>query len=738
MTDQIGRVLGDRYRLVAPIGTGASAQVFLAEDISLKREVAVKLLHEGLVDDPRFLERFRAEAQATASLNHQHLVAVHDWGFDDVPYLVTEYLAGGSLQQIFDQGYRLTNSQVLLVGLEASRALEYAHRRGLIHRDIKPSNLLFDADGRLRIADFGLARALAEAALTEPMDPIIGTARYAAPEQARGQVVDGKADVYSLALVLIEGASGQVPFTTDTTVGTLMARVDKPLPVPESLGILRGPIQRSGHTEPHDRPDAGELAVALMAAAESLPRPEPLPLVGALVPTGFDPDPTDLGLVATPTPAPEPTPGGSRRRATEAQHETVEDEDDLYDPRYGSGEHQADVLPVAPREDDFDALTPIEFDPVDSDDRDASAESGFERTVSFDPSELPPDEFEPKTMALPKIVVPDDEADDTAGVARRRPVETVEPGRGNPIAWAFTGLILVGGIVIGSWLYWRSAGTPVHLVPDLIGTEYEDLGGLIGDNGWEVTRLEGRADGSELDSIIVQVPEPGVELAEGEELRVTVSLGNEMVPIPALGTDLTEEDAEVRLGAFGLEVGAVSGEPNEDVPVGQIVRVDEPVLEVPRGEAIDLVISAGPGPRIVPAELDRMVAADAVTAIEALRLNASVVREFDPIIAEGLVVAVDPPIGSEVEVGTAIILTVSDGPAPIAVPDVTGYRLADAVEVLETAGLCIGETDGPANERVKVTDPAAGEFVPVSDDCDDPLAVPIVLVTEEADETEDG
>jgi len=708
MTDQIGRVLGDRYRLVAPIGTGASAQVYLAEDISLKREVAVKLLHEGLVDDPRFLERFRAEAQATASLNHQHLVAVHDWGFDDVPYLVTEYLAGGSLQQIFDQGHQLSNSQVLLVGLEASRALEYAHRRGLIHRDIKPSNLLFDADGRLRIADFGLARALAEAALTEPMEPIIGTARYAAPEQARGP--------------------GQVPFTTDTTVGTLMARVGKPLPVPDSLGVLRSPILRAGYTEPHDRPDAGELAVALMAAAESLPRPEPLPLVGALVPSAFDPDPTDMGLVATPRP-----PAGPAAEDRDAYGAYRDDayRDDAYrnDDSHLDDAYLDDGAVGAPA-DDFNSLRSIEFDPGEPS---LVPEPAFEPTASFDPSELPPDEFEPKTMALPRVVVPDDVAGDAAPPvsSRRRPVEAIEPGRGNPIAWAFTGLLLVGGIVIGSWLYWRSVGTPVHIVPDLVGSEYEDLGGLIGDNGWEVTRLEGRADNVEVNSIIVQVPAPGSELAEGEELRVTVSLGNEMVEIPSLNTGQTEADAEIRLGAFGLEVGDVSGEPHEEVPIGQIIRVDEPVLEVPRGEQVDLVVSTGPGPRVVPAELERMEAAEAIAAIERLRLNAAVARDFDPIIAEGLVVSVDPPIGTEVEVGSTIELLVSDGPAPVEVPDVTGYRLSDAVEVLLTAGLCIGETDGPADERVRVTDPPAGEFVPVSEDCDDPLAVPIVLVTEE-------
>ena len=201
MTDQIGRVLSGRYRLIAPIGTGASAQVYLADDVRLRRRVAVKVLHAALAEDDAFLRRFRAEAQAAAALNHPNIVAVYDWGDDDgAPYIVTEYLGGGSLRALLDRGVRLTPSQALMVGLEATRALDYAHRRGFVHRDIKPANLLFGDDGRLRIADFGLARALAEAAWTEPQGAVLGTARYASPEQAQGQPVDGKADVYSLGL----------------------------------------------------------------------------------------------------------------------------------------------------------------------------------------------------------------------------------------------------------------------------------------------------------------------------------------------------------------------------------------------------------------------------------------------------------------------------------------------------------------------------------------------------------
>ena len=237
LTDSIGRVLGDRYRLVTPVGTGASAHVYLADDVSLKRQVAIKVLHPALAGDQAFLKRFRAEARAVAALNHPNVLRVYDWGEQDgEPYLVLEYLAGGSLRQIYDTGVLLTPAQAVRIGIEACAGLDYAHRRGLIHRDIKPANLLFDADGRLRIADFGLARALAEAAWTEPDGAMLGTARYAAPEQVEGWVLDGKADVYALALVLYEGVTGESPFIGDTTVATMMARIGALLPEHEALG----------------------------------------------------------------------------------------------------------------------------------------------------------------------------------------------------------------------------------------------------------------------------------------------------------------------------------------------------------------------------------------------------------------------------------------------------------------------------------------------------------------------
>ena len=287
--EQIGRVLGGRYRLVAAVGTGASATVYQADDVQLRRRVAVKVLHPSLAEDAAFLRRFQSEAQAAAALSHPNIMAIFDWGTDGrVPYLVLEYLGGGNLRAMLDRGRLLSPSQALLVGLEACRGLDYAHRRGFVHRDIKPANLLFGEDRRLRIADFGLARAIADAAWTEPSGVILGTARYASPEQARAEPVDGKSDVYSLALTLVESVTGEVPFAGETTVATLMNRLDRLMPVSADLGPLASVIERAGRPDQAERSSAAELGQGLIAEAEKLPRPAPLALVATSAHTSID------------------------------------------------------------------------------------------------------------------------------------------------------------------------------------------------------------------------------------------------------------------------------------------------------------------------------------------------------------------------------------------------------------------------------------------------------------------
>jgi serine/threonine-protein kinase len=216
-----------------------------------------------------------------ASLNHPNVMAVYDWGDDDVPFMVLELLTGGSLRGMLDADRRLSPSQAAHVGRQVTSALEYAHARGVVHRDIKPANLLFDEHGIVRVADFGLARALAEASWTEPAGAVVGTARYAAPEQATGAPLDGRADLYSLAVVLVEAVTGTVPAVADTAIGTLAVRTHTPLVAPLALGRLGPVVERAGRPDPAERyPDAATMRAALADAARALPPPQPLALAG--------------------------------------------------------------------------------------------------------------------------------------------------------------------------------------------------------------------------------------------------------------------------------------------------------------------------------------------------------------------------------------------------------------------------------------------------------------------------
>jgi eukaryotic-like serine/threonine-protein kinase len=176
---------------------------------------------------------------------------------------VLEYLEGGSLRELLDSGRRLSPAQAAEIGAEAARGLAHAHARGMVHRDIKPANLILDEEGSVRVADFGLARALADAAWTEPEGSVSGTARYASPELATGHGLDGRSDVYSLALVLFEAVTGRVPFALDTTVGTLMARVGAELPVARELGPLYPALALGAAPDLSARPDAAHFALEL-------------------------------------------------------------------------------------------------------------------------------------------------------------------------------------------------------------------------------------------------------------------------------------------------------------------------------------------------------------------------------------------------------------------------------------------------------------------------------------------
>lgn len=280
ITDQrTGLLLQGRYRLTSELGTGSSARVYLAEDVRLHRPVAVKLLHPALSDDETFVRRFRLEARAAASLNYPNIVHVYDWGSDDEGiYVVLEYLAGGSLRDLLARRGNISWAQAASIGVPVAQALAFAHERGIVHRDIKPANLLFDESANPHIADFGLAKALSEASWTEPNGLVLGTARYASPEQALGQHLDDRSDVYSLGIVLFEAITGRSPFTGDSLHAVLIARVGKRLPPAPELGPLASVISAATDPDRTARLSAAEFASGLIGVLPDLHEREPLPI----------------------------------------------------------------------------------------------------------------------------------------------------------------------------------------------------------------------------------------------------------------------------------------------------------------------------------------------------------------------------------------------------------------------------------------------------------------------------
>ncbi len=229
------KILGERYELGAMIGTGGMADVYLAQDVRLNRQVAIKILRSDLARDPSFVTRFNKEALSVAALNHPGIVSVYDSGKEDspsgaMPYIVMEYVEGKTLREIVNKGERFALNRAVEITEGILIALQYSHKNGIIHRDIKPGNIMITDNGDVKVMDFGIARALADtgATMTSTWN-IIGTAQYLSPEQATGTQADARSDLYSVGCLLYELLAGKPPFTGDTPVAIAYQHVSAPL-----------------------------------------------------------------------------------------------------------------------------------------------------------------------------------------------------------------------------------------------------------------------------------------------------------------------------------------------------------------------------------------------------------------------------------------------------------------------------------------------------------------------------
>ncbi len=267
---EIGSILGGRYRLLELLGQGGMATIYRARDAQLERDVAVKVLRPEIGQDPDFVARFRDEARAAASLSHPNIVAVFDFGQEagGDQYIVMELVDGQDLASILRENGPLAPRQAARVGADVAKALHAAHTRGIVHRDIKPSNILISRDGRVKVADFGIARALDDAQVTLP-GVTMGSVHYFAPEQARGELATAASDTYALGIVLFEMLTAQRPFSGDGAAAVALARLSTPPPRPSSLRASVPPaldaiVVRAMALDPLDRyPSAAAMGGAL-------------------------------------------------------------------------------------------------------------------------------------------------------------------------------------------------------------------------------------------------------------------------------------------------------------------------------------------------------------------------------------------------------------------------------------------------------------------------------------------
>ncbi|KQR00361.1 serine/threonine protein kinase [Arthrobacter sp. Leaf141] len=622
----IRRVLSERYELGELIGRGGMADVHRGLDTRLGRTVAIKLLRPDLARDPQFQARFKREAQAVAALNHPSIVAIYDTGEHlvhdgseetvKVPYIVMEFVDGQTLRDLI-RAKDVTIPQAIEYCLGVLGALEYSHKAGIVHRDIKPANVMYCAGpNTVKVMDFGIARAIADSSATMTQtQAVVGTAQYLSPEQARGESVDARSDLYSAACLLYEMLTSRPPFIGDSPVSVAYQHVREiPEPAssinPDVTPALDTVLAKALQKNRDDRfQDAAAFRRALRAARSGIPVPA---VAASEAPT----DPNDH----VPAPAAPPT--------------------------------EAFALAGTGRADD--APTGIMAASSFASTRDAATESwGNSDAGKFDP---------PPADALPLGLTP--ERDRTAGQKSRRR------------AWiatlvVFTLLILAGG---GLWLY-NSVNRPAPAAPKVqvpsvsTMTESAALQELYNaDLRPKIVRQA--SDSVAKGTALGTDPTTGTELDPGAEILLNISEGPSAVKIPDSLPGATEAAARDILRQMGLVGAPTTTTANSaTVPAGIVITSSPaPGQSVGVGSTVELVVSTG---KVAVPELRGRTREEAETALKALSLVPVVAEVENSEVEAGRVTDQSAPVNATLEQGSTVNIVVAKAPPPPPTPTPT-------------------------------------------------------------------
>jgi serine/threonine protein kinase/beta-lactam-binding protein with PASTA domain len=662
----VGRLLEGRYRILDRIARGGMSVVYAAVDERLDRRVAVKVMASSLSADPKFSDRFAREARAAARLAHVNTVAVYDQGVDDSAghhvFLVMELVAGRTLRDLIREREAarrgFSPAEAVSIMEPVLSALSAAHRAGLVHRDVKPENILLSDEGLVKVADFGLARAIDADAASTRTGLMMGTVAYCAPEQIVHGRSDQRSDVYSAGIVFFELLTGQPPFRGESAMNVAYQHVHSRVPAPSSrVKGIPTPIDEivvaATDSDPSGRPaDASAFLAELADARAQLALPVvPVPprVRTQSAANGHVPHSPRVGPRAMTT-GPVAATGRTARTVPGATGRT----DDL---RTDSARHETEVVDRRP---------------------------------------APP----------PPVVIPP-----------RRPVSARVRRRRRRLI-ALVAVLLLGAVSLGAGIVgvrmWREWNTHV---PKLVGLSVPAAEARLHKTGYAISpTITHVFDETVPAGMIVRTdPGAGQRVAQGNTVGLVVSLGKDRIPVPDVSGE-SQAAAAQTLTMHGLTYNTLNQRvrPSLRVPAGNVISTDpEAGTPVRRNTPVTLVVSSGKPNVKVPYIQDGMPYEQAVQILAKHHLSASRSDDYNPTIASGLVVSVDQS-GQSVRWGTTVTVHVSKGPEFVTIPD---YRvlepLSELKPQLEQLGLqveVVAEFGGQAGRVINV-DPGSGTQV---------------------------